>query len=244
MITIGVFAYNEEDNLRATIEAVVQAAGLANNLACEIIIVNDGSTDNTAQVIADLTKKYGGIKTIAHPTNTGIGTAIQDIIREAAGEKICFMPGDNIFTLFTVRNLLLHANKADIVLHYHINSEIRRRSRILLSLIFNLIYKFVYHLNIIYVNCLGIYPTAVLRKLTIHAKRYNIPAELNVKTLLQGYSYYEVGSYMQPQAQKSSALSLGNLVDVAVSFLRLLIEVKISDRAKYSKMPVRVIDTI
>jgi len=244
MITIGIFAYNEERNLRSTVETVMTAAAKAGPMPLEIIIVNDGSTDHTEQVIADLKKEHPAIRSITHERNTGIGTAIKDIVKASTCDKICFMPGDNIFTLYSVKAILANANKADIILHYHINSEIRKRGRIFLSVLFTFIYKFTFNLQLIYVNCLGIYPTRALKAIAIRSKRYNIAAELNVKTLLQGYSYYEIGSYMNPLAQKSSALTASNFFDVAISFLKLCYEVKVTHRDAYSKQPVRVIDSI
>lgn len=244
MITIGIFAYNEEHNLKSTVETVIKAAELANNISLEIIIVNDGSIDNTEKVITDIKTKYTIVKSITHQKNTGIGTAVKDIILASTCDKICFLPGDNIVTLYTLKTMLLSAYKADIILHYHINSEVRKKGRIFLSVLFTFIYKYTYNLQLIYVNCIGIYPTKVLRETIIRSDRYNIAAELNVKTLLQGYSYYEVGSYMNPTAQKSSALKLNNLFDVFISFIKLFYEVKIVNRDKYSKQPVRIIDSI
>ena len=244
MITIGIFAYNEELNLRQTVETVMYAAHLAHDTPLEIIIVNDGSTDHTEQVIADLKTEHPAIRSITHERNTGIGTTIKDIVNAATCDKICFIPGDNIFTLYTLKTILLSASKADIVLHYHINSEVRKKGRIFLSVLFTFIYKFTFHLQLIYVNGLGIYPTATLRAIPIRSKRYNIAAEINVKTLLRGHSYYEMGGYMNPLAQKSSALTVSNFFDVAISFLKLCYEVKVTHRDIYSKQPVRVIDSI
>lgn len=244
MITIGIFAYNEEQDLPVTVQTVVEAAKLANNIPIEIIIVNDGSTDNTENVITGLKGKYSNISSITHQANTGIGTAIMDIVNAASCDKICFVPGDDVFTLYTLKTMLLSAYKADIILHYHINSEVRKKGRAFLSFLFTSIYKYIFNLHLIYVNCIGIYPAQLLKKIDIRSKRHSIAAELNVKILLQGYSYYEVGSYMKPQANKSSALTLSNLIDVINTFVLVLCEVKIRGRDKYNKMPVRVVDSV
>jgi len=244
MITMGVFAYNEEDNLRHAVESAIKAAALANNIPLEIIIVNDGSTDKTEHVIADLKHEHPNIQSITHQTNTGMGTAIRDVVNASTCDKICFIPGDNIYSLLTLKTMLLHAYKADIVLHYHINNEVRKKGRVYFSILYTTIYKFVFNLPLIYVSCIGIYPTAVLREISIRSKRYNIAAELNVKTLLRGHTFYEFGSYMNPRVQKSSALTLKNAFDVAVSFIKLYCEVKITHRDIYSKQPIRVVDSI
>ncbi len=244
MLTIGIFAYNEELHLGPTVETVLDAAARAGSPPLEILIVNDGSRDRTEDVIADLRRRHPAVRSVTHPVNTGIGTAIRDIIAFAAGDRICFLPGDNIFTPYTLTQMLRCADKADVILHYHVNSEVRKRGRILLSVLFTFIYKFAFNLQLIYINCLGIYPTAALRAIPTRARRYNIAAEINVKMLRRGHSYYELASYMNPLARKSSALSLRNLLDVAGSFLRLWWEVCISDRAQYAKQPVRVIDSL
>lgn len=244
MLSIGVFAFNEEEKLPPTVEIAIAAAKLAGDIPFELIIVNDGSTDQTGMVAAGLKEKHEEIRLINHPTNMGIGSSIQDIIKAARGDKICFVPGDNIFTPYTVRQLLLNAYKADVVLHYHINSEVRTKTRVVLSLIFNLIYKFVFNLRIIYVNCLGIYPTSMLKEMKIRSKRYSIPSELNVKALLSGHTYYEIGSYMNKEASKSSAMSFLNFMEVCFSFVRLIWEVKIANRSLYSKTPARIIDSL
>jgi hypothetical protein len=190
-----------------------------------------------------LQSQHPFIHIIQHSVNMGIGTTVADIVREARGERICFVPGDDIFSVYSIRQLLLSARKADIILHYHINSEVRQRKRILLSAFFTLLYRIVFQLDVIYINCLGIYSTALLRKIHIHCRRHAAGAELNVKALLQGYTFYEVGGFMKTGTQKSSALRLNTWLDTFSSFIRLWYDVKVRNRKLYSKKPVRVIDT-
>lgn len=56
---------------------------------CEIIVINDGSTDNTEQVCAE-----SGVKCVTHPYSKGNGSAIKTGARCAQGEIIVFMDGD------------------------------------------------------------------------------------------------------------------------------------------------------
>lgn len=67
-------AYNEEENLRPLVSHAVQVFESA-GLPYRILIVNDGSTDGTARVLAELTAEYG-ITVIDHEVNRGLGRAI------------------------------------------------------------------------------------------------------------------------------------------------------------------------
>ena len=71
-------AYNEEKNIGEVLEGIEKAVENLHNpnpnldLDYEIIVVNDGSTDNTAN-IANKQSKYAGV--ITHPINLGLGAA-------------------------------------------------------------------------------------------------------------------------------------------------------------------------
>lgn len=67
----------------------------------EIIVVNDGSTDNTAQVSAD-----AGARVITHPYSKGNGAAIKSGARAANGDYIVFMDGDGQHAAADVERLV------------------------------------------------------------------------------------------------------------------------------------------
>ena len=58
MISVTIPCLNEEKNLERTVNTVFQAAEEAGNFSLDIIIVNDGSTDRTAEVIASLQAEH------------------------------------------------------------------------------------------------------------------------------------------------------------------------------------------
>jgi len=81
-ISVIIAAYNEQAWLEVTVSSMLNSG-----FPCEVIVVDDGSTDNTPQI---LKKFLGKVKVCTHTTNKGKGGAIATGLREATGEIIIF----------------------------------------------------------------------------------------------------------------------------------------------------------
>ena len=91
-ISVILCAYNEEKFIRKAIESVVNQT-----LKCiEIIIVNDGSTDNTLDIINGYAKDDSRIKVIDQE-NIGLGASRNKGMKIAAGEYVTFLDADDWF---------------------------------------------------------------------------------------------------------------------------------------------------
>lgn len=76
----------------------------------EIIVIDDGSTDNTA-----INAKKAGVKVVSHPYNIGNGAAIKNGIRKATGDILIFMDGDNQHNPDDIAKLLKYLPEYDMV---------------------------------------------------------------------------------------------------------------------------------
>ena len=85
-ITVVIPAYNAADFIAETVESV-----LAQTVPVEIIVVDDGSKDETAAVVEGL---GSGVRLIRQP-NGGVSSARNHGLREASGEYICFFDADD-----------------------------------------------------------------------------------------------------------------------------------------------------
>jgi glycosyltransferase involved in cell wall biosynthesis len=83
-LSIVIPAKNEEQGLARFLPTLAQLYP-----AAEVIVVDDGSTDGTAQVCKD-----AGVRVISHPYSKGNGAAIKAGARAACGDAIVFMDGD------------------------------------------------------------------------------------------------------------------------------------------------------
>ncbi len=101
-ISIVIPAYNEEDAILETINEIRTVCQNAGIQTYEIIIVNDGSTDKTSEVL-----KGTEAKVISHPHNIGYGRSLKDGIKAAQYEAIvitdadCTYPFDQVPVLLT-----------------------------------------------------------------------------------------------------------------------------------------------
>ncbi len=117
MLSVVIPAYNEEDGLRAVLEQVldVQPALASVGLSdVEVIVVDDGSTDGTAEQVTGLT----GVRLIRHRHNAGYGAALKTGFAAARGEWIAFLDADGTYPAAELPALcrIAVAGTADLVI--------------------------------------------------------------------------------------------------------------------------------
>lgn len=82
MVIITLPAYNEESDIRQILEAIARAMK-RNNLEYRVVVVDDGSTDNTAVIVNSLIGQLP-LKLIQHDVNQGLGRALKTCLSYAA----------------------------------------------------------------------------------------------------------------------------------------------------------------
>jgi glycosyltransferase involved in cell wall biosynthesis len=86
-------AYNDSGTIASMVIRAVQAASELTP-DYEVIVVNDGSSDATADIADELARKYPTVRVIHHESNRGYGGALQTGIRSATKELIFYTDGD------------------------------------------------------------------------------------------------------------------------------------------------------
>lgn len=110
-------AFEEEDNLDQLIQHALETAGrLASDF--EVIVVDDGSKDQSPQILAQWSRADTRVRTIRHPRNFGYGAALRAGLREARGDLVFFSDADLQFDLTELEYLLDHVSSFDIVAGY------------------------------------------------------------------------------------------------------------------------------
>ena len=115
-------AYNEEANIESTVKKARQV--LINiTEEWEIIIVNDGSKDNTLTIANNLSKYDKRIKVVNHEVNKGYGEALKSGFYSAKYPLITTIDADGQFDFSEVTKLLEKITKADVVIGYRLDRK-------------------------------------------------------------------------------------------------------------------------
>lgn len=116
-LTVSLPAYNEAENIGLMIDlARAKVAPLVDDL--EIIVVNDGSSDQTASIVRQLSAEDPRVRLIDHTVNMGYGAAVRDGIWAATKELIFVTDSDRQFDLGELAHLLPRIAQADMVAGY------------------------------------------------------------------------------------------------------------------------------
>ena len=102
-------AYNEENGIAQVIsELSVVLSKL--DITFEIIVVNDGSTDRTGEIVKDLE-----VTLLDHPVNRGYGASLKDGIREAQYDDVLILDADGTYPQDAIPALIAEADRYDMV---------------------------------------------------------------------------------------------------------------------------------
>ena len=115
-VSVLVPAKDEADNLPEFVRQAREAF-LPLPYACELVIVNDGSFDGTADVLAELAAKHAFVRVVSHRVQRGIADALRSGAEAARGKVLVFYPADLQYLPADIPGLVapILAGDADIV---------------------------------------------------------------------------------------------------------------------------------
>jgi hypothetical protein len=110
-------AYNEELNIRGTIGS---ACTILPHFVerFEIVVVDDGSIDRTAQVVGAIAAQDSRVRLVSHEVNRGYGGGVATGLKAAAGDLVMFTDSDGQFSMLDLPLLLAQIDRHDVVLGY------------------------------------------------------------------------------------------------------------------------------
>jgi glycosyltransferase involved in cell wall biosynthesis len=113
-------AYNEKDNIEDTLD---DACAILPEFVeqFEVVVVDDGSRDNTGDIVDRYSERVPQVRLVRHERNKGYGAAVTTALRAARGELVAFTDSDGQFSLLDLPLLLAKIDQHDVVLGYRYN---------------------------------------------------------------------------------------------------------------------------
>jgi glycosyltransferase involved in cell wall biosynthesis len=116
-IAVALPAYNEAESLPRTVPPVVEALRKVTD-DFEVVVVDDGSRDRTADVVRELTQRYPEVRLVQHPVNLGYGAAVWTGITSGQKDFIFFTDADGQFDIAELSRFVPHTSEYDLIIGY------------------------------------------------------------------------------------------------------------------------------
>lgn len=197
-VSIVLPAYDEEANVEA---AVAAATRTAERLlpAHEVIVVDDGSTDRTAEIVERIAARDARVRLVRHERNRGYGEALRSGFLASELDYVFFTDADLQFDVDELERMLPFAGTVDVVAGYRANRQDPPLRRFL-AYGWNVLVRVLFYVPVRDIDCaFKLFDRRVLRDVEIAAVGAMVNTELMVKLGRSGASVVEVPVTHRPR---------------------------------------------
>ncbi len=218
-ISLVLPAWNEADAiLPALDEAITALSQLTDDY--EVIVVDDGSSDGTADLVKQVAQYNAAIRLVQHDRNLGYGAALRNGFSVAKCDLVAFTDADCQFDLNELDRFVLLSRKYDIVCGYRIDRQ-DTPLRCLYSRVYNQLVRIMLATGVRDVDCaLKMFHREVVQQLTISTDGFLVNLELLNEARRRNHSVVEVGVSHRPRTAGTSTVSIHHIPKVLGSLVR------------------------
>ncbi len=210
-------AYNEETVIQDTIKS---ADKVLSKIAAkyEIVVVDDGSKDHTAQKVQTLAQKNKHIRLIQHKVNRGYGGAIKTGFYSCKYELIAFTDSDGQFDIAELSRFVPLLAQNDLVIGFRLKRQ-EGPKRALMAFLWKLWNFFLFGLWVRDIDCaFKVFHKRVFEKIpTLATESAETTAELLVRCQRAGFKMGQVGVKHLP---RKGGKSTGDNIKVIIRAFR------------------------
>jgi dolichol-phosphate mannosyltransferase len=224
-LTIIIPCFNESDSipvLRDELSPVV--AALRRDRSVEVVFVDDGSSDNTGDLLESAFAGDADVRVVRHDRNRGLGAALRTGYGQSRGRVVVTADSDATYSFGLIEPLLERIQAgADIATGscYHPDGGIENvpAYRILFSRSASMIYRLIVDRHIHTYTCMfRAYRRPVLDSVELHADGFLGVTELLVKAVLLGYSVAELPCTLRVRRYGASKAKLARTTRAHLTF--------------------------
>lgn len=115
--------FNERDSIVNTVESLMGT--LTRYDSFEVVVVNDGSTDGSCELLKEIESTMDRLVVIHHDVNRGYGASLKTAIRRARGERIVITDADGTYPIEDIPQLLDLAGSHDMVVGARVGAKVK-----------------------------------------------------------------------------------------------------------------------
>jgi len=193
-------AHNEEEAIAGTVHEVVDALATWPWIReYEVIVVNDGSRDQTGAIVETIAAANRSVRVIHHSVNQGYGAALASGFEAVTKDLVFFMDSDGQFTIHDLEQFFPLMQEFDAVLGYRVKRQdtwMRKLNawgwKILIGMVFGVYVRDV--------DCaFKLYRGEFFHEHRLETRGAMINAEILYKFTRAGYTYTQVGVHHLPR---------------------------------------------
>lgn len=211
-------SYNDAATIRTAVEEANEI-GKKYTSAYEIIVINDGSSDQTKAILASLKKEFPTLIVSTHTTNKGYGATIKELYYKAKMDWCFSIPGDYQVGAKEFIKLMPFTHNADMIIGWRRHRR-DPQSRLRQSKIYNMLLQWFFRLDLHDVNSVRLMRTAILKDIRLRSASAFVDAELAIACRRRGYRIIEIPIGHRRQNTIGSGGSWRTIIPTIIDMMR------------------------
>ncbi len=244
-ISLVIPAYNESEGVAQTADALRPVVVyLRKKYDVEVVFVNDGSKDNTAELLQTHFADDPAVRVVSHECNRGLGAAIRTGFQHATGDIIITTDFDGTYSFSTIPQLLskLIVEHVDIVTAspYHPQGHVEGvpRYRLLFSFGASLLYRILVSWRLhTWTALYRAYRRRVVETVSFESDDFLAGTELLVKACRAGYSVSEFPTTLHVRTFGQSSIRIARVTLSHLKFQARLLKAALFGGGKLESVP-------